>query len=317
MNKQTVIGILRNIFTHYGYGLSSSDVCDLIAEKDSERLLIKFEKDPNLNSVRYFSNSVRRYGGKGILISEYFDEKARTTALDEGITLWDRSELESRIGRAVLGGALVEQVQEKTETPAIEVPVKKQEYEKSIKILLRSVPVNIGKLDALSIAEAKVGEARSQLLKFIPVWHYSYSFNTQKKYKSRIVNLSGEGEGYINALTGENAFTRYRDIQENIFVPTQNYEIKQPLLQKKDATSKALDYIIREHTKEIRLNEMIGDTIVFENRMFAPEPGEINLKLELLHIPVWEIKGKREVIEINGYDGNIMAVKLYNDAELV
>ncbi len=316
MNKQTVIGILRNIFTYYGYGLSSSDVCDLIAEKDSERLLIKFEKDPHLNSVRYFSNSVRRYGGKGILISEYFDEKARTTALDEGIMLWDRSELESRIGRAVLGGATVEQVQEKTETPAIEVP-KKQEYEKSIKILLRSVPVNIGKLDALSIAEAKVGEAKSQMLKFIPVWHYSYSFNTQKKYKSRIVNLSGEGEGYINALTGENAFTRYRDIQENIFVPTQNYEIKQPSLQKKDAASKALDYIIREHTKEVRLNEMIGDTIVFENRMFAPEPDEINLKLELLHIPVWEIKGKREAIEINGYDGNIMAVRLYNDAELV
>jgi len=320
MNKQTVIDILRNVFSHYGYSISSSDVCDLIAEKDSERLLIKFEHDPNPNSVRYFSNLAQRYVGKGVLVSEYFDEKTRTAALDEGFTLWDRSELESRIGRAVLAGALTEYAGKREDSQAIETQFKgtvRKEYEKTIRILLRSVPVNIGKLDALSIAEAKIGEAKSQMLKFIPVWYYSYSFNAQKKYKSRTVNLSGEGEGYINALSGENASTRYRDIQENIFVPTQNYEIKQPSLQKKDAASKALDYIIREHTKEIRLNEMIGDTIVFENRMFAPEPEEINLKLELLHIPVWEIKGKREVIEINGYDGNIMAVKLYNDAELV
>jgi hypothetical protein len=36
-----------------------------------------------------------------------------------------------------------------------------------------------------------------------------------------------------------------------------------------------------------------------------------------LYIPVWELKGKREIIDINGYDGHIMAIKLYNDAEMV
>ncbi|MDL5502166.1 MAG: hypothetical protein QSU88_03020, partial [Candidatus Methanoperedens sp.] len=88
-------------------------------------------------------------------------------------------------------------------------------------------------------------------------------------------------------------------------------------IQKKDASEKAVNSIIREHTKQIRLNEMIGDTIVFENRIFAPDPSEINLKINLVYVPVWEIKGKREIIDINGYDGHIMAIKLYNDAELV
>ncbi len=323
MNKQAVIGIVKNIFTYYGYGTSSPDICDLLAEKDSDHLLIKFENDPNFNNIRYFSNIAKSYRGKGIMISESFDEKTRLFALDEGLMLWDRSELESWIGRAVLAGALggyeeKKLAAEKTDTGARQVlePVKK-EYERTIKVLLRSIPINIGKSDALSIAEAKVGTAKSQTLKFIPVWYYNYSFNIRKKYKSKMVDLTGEGEGYIHALTGENFFNKYKDIQDNTFMPTQNYEIRQPLIQKKDAATKALNSIIREHTKEIRLNEMIGDTIVFENKIFAPNNEEINLKMDLLHIPVWEIKGKREVIDINAYDGHIMAIKLYNDAEMV
>lgn len=327
LNKQAVIEIVKNIFTYYGYSISSSDVSDLVAEKDSEHLMIKFENYPNINSIRHFSSTAQNYKSKGILISESFDEKTRMLALDGGLMLWDRSELESQIGRAVLSGALAQRpgkkmVKETGEFSTVQVPSEvsepeKKEYEKTIEVLLRSIPVNIGKSDALSIAEAKIGAAKSQTLKFIPAWHYNYSFSTKKKYKSKIVDLSGEGEGYVHGLTGEISFTKFRDIQDNIFVPTQNYEINKPVIQKKDAAVKAYNSIIREHTKEIRLNEMIGDTIVFENRMFSPDSEDIDLKMDLLHIPVWEIKGKREAIEINGYDGHIMAVKLYNDAELV
>jgi hypothetical protein len=324
MAKQAVVDIVRNIFSHYGYSTGSSDICDLLAEKDTERLLVKFENNPNFNSIKYFSSIVQRYRGKGILISESFDDKTRASALEDGLTLWDRGELESQIGRAVLGGMGHGEkipLKEKIDIPTMEVPsevqASKQEYEKTIRILLRSVPINIGKSDALSIAEAKVGTAKSQALKIIPVWHYSYSFNIQKKFKSKAVELSGEGEGHIHAISGENSFTKYKEIQDNTFIPTQNYEISQPLVQKKDAVSKALNSIIREHLKAVRLNEMIGDTIVFENKIISPDPENINLKMDLIHIPVWEIKGKREVVEINGYDGHIMAVKLYNDAEMV
>jgi hypothetical protein len=325
MNKQAVIDIVKNIFTSRGYSISSSEICDLLAEKDNEHFLIKFENDPNLNNIRYFSNRVKRYG-KGIVISESFDENIHMLALDDGLTLWDRNELEMQIGRSMLDGALSKHEEKTSEIeesafssmkePLIAVEPMK-EYEKSIKVMLRSVPVNIGRRDALSIAEAKVGTPKRQALKLIPVWYYNYSLNIQKKYKSKIVELSGEGEGYIHGLTGENFFNKYRDIRENIVMPTQNYDIKHPSVPKKDALGKAMNSIIREHTKEVRLNEMIGDTIVFETRIFAPDPSEINLNMDILHIPVWEIKGKRDVIDINGYDGHIMAIKLYNDAELV
>lgn len=322
MNKQVIIDIVKNIFTYRGYSISSSEICDLLAEKDDEHFLIKFEKDPNFNNIRYFSNKVKRYG-KGIVISDSFDEKIRRFAIDDGLTLWDRSELEMQIGRAVLGGTLEKHDERPTQKEDVDISSKQEhepeirEYKKTINVMLRSVPVNIRKQDALSIAEAKIGTPKNQTLKFIPVWYYRYSFDVQKKYKSKIVDLTGEGEGYIQAITGENFFNKYRDIKENILMPTQNYEIKEPLVQRNDAAGKALNSIIREHTKEVRLNEMIGDTIVFENKIVAPDPSEINIQIDLLYVPFWEIKGKREVIEINGYDGHIMAIKLYNDAEMV
>jgi len=325
MNKQAVVNILRKIFTSYGYEVNSSDISDLLAEKDSEHLFIKYDPFVNINSINHFSNSVQKYGGKCILISDSFDDKTRAFALDEGLTLWDKSELESRIGRAVLAGALElkgENIQIKNEIeqqlplqPSLEQP--KKEYEKTVRIFLRSVAVRIGKTDALSIGEGKVGQARHQILRFIPVWYYKYSFDAKKKFKSRVVDLNGSGEGYINALSGENSFEKCKDILDNTFVPTQNYEIKQPRIEKKEALIKVANAIIKEHTKEVRLNEMIGDTIVFEQKVFAPEPQDLNIEIELIHIPVWEIKGKTETVYVNGYNGQIMLINVYNDAEFV
>jgi len=75
--------------------------------------------------------------------------------------------------------------------------------------------------------------------------------------------------------------------------------------------------VIREHTKEVRLNEMIGDTIIFEQKVFSPEPEDIMMEMELIHFPIWELTGGRDILEINGYDGNILGVRTSNDAEFV
>lgn len=312
MNKQSVIDIIRKIFIYYGYRIKSSDISDLHAVKDNEVLFIKFDPAVGFESLRKFSDNVERNKGKGILISEQFDDRIISYANEGGMTLWDRNRLESWIGRAVLSGALVEH-DEKTEKEidlsTREQAEKKPEYEKTLRLKLHSVPVNIGKSDSLLIAEEKVGIVKVQKLVFLPVWYYRYSIEAQKKFKSKVIDLTGEGEGYIHAITNENSFNAYKDIKDNIFVPTQNYEIKQPLVEKKNALGKAIDAIIRENTREVRINEMIGDTIVFENKVLTPDPEDIELEMDLLHIPVWEVSGNREVIEINAYDGHIISLK--------
>lgn len=334
MNKQVVLHVIDEIFKFQGFNTTSSEISDILAEKGKEHLFIKFEQTPNSNNIRYFSYNVRRYGGEGIVVSESFDDKMRLQARNEGIKLWDRSDIESWIGQAVLSGALIDLKDEIYEPElSLETPVElpfvpsppegsnvldqpKIETERSIKILLRTVPINIGKSDSLSIAVTKIGTPKAHILAFIPIWYYSYSFSVQKRFKSRLVDLSGEGEGYINAVTGENSFDKYREIQDSIMIPTQNYEIRKPTIEKRDAASRVIDAIIKLHTKEARLNEMIGDTIVFEHKIFSPDPEDMNLKIDLLHIPVWEIRSKKELVEINGYDGHIIGIKVYNDAEI-
>ena len=102
MHKQAVIDIVKNIFIYRGYSIGSSEICDLLAEKDSEHIFIKFEKDPNSNNIRYFSNTVKRYG-KGIVISDSFDEKIRMFALDAsgrgGAAVTDRCSATITAGR--------------------------------------------------------------------------------------------------------------------------------------------------------------------------------------------------------------------------
>jgi hypothetical protein len=56
---------------------------------------------------------------------------------------------------------------------------------------------------------------------------------------------------------------------------------------------------------------------VFEQKVFSPELQDLNLEIDLIHIPVWEIRGQGETVEINGFNGQIMSVKVYHDAEFV
>jgi hypothetical protein len=137
MNRQAVIDILKRIFTFYGYEVTSSDGCDLLAEKESEHLFIKFDPIPNFNSIRHFSGVVQHYGGKGIMISDLFDEKNRSIAHDDGLLLWDRSEIESRIGRAVLAGAFGQSGEERVERREGEIQQTFQKQERRLKKSMR------------------------------------------------------------------------------------------------------------------------------------------------------------------------------------
>jgi len=41
------------------------------------------------------------------------------------------------------------------------------------------------------------------------------------------------------------------------------------------------------------------------------------MELELIPFPIWELSGGHETIEINGYDGHILGVRVSHDAEFV
>jgi hypothetical protein len=189
--------------------------------------------------------------------------------------------------------------------------------EEIVRIPLPSLPINMAKTSAIKISQAKIGEVRDLLLKFIPSYSYKYEFDTKRKFRSKIIDLNGQGEGIVNAITGEHTFTRSPDPLEYAEIITENYQIKEPTISDKDAKEKALDAIILKHSNKMKVDEVKGDAIISESKTLSPLKNEIDLIINIVYIPVWEIQGKQNTIDINAYDGHILETPVDDDAEFV
>lgn len=192
------------------------------------------------------------------------------------------------------------------------------DYEENIvRIPLPSLPINMAKTSAIKIGQAKIGEVQDFLLKFIPHYYYLYDFETKRKFKSKVIDLSGKGEGIVNGITGENKFTHLPKPAEYIDIPTENYQIKEPQFSDKEASDTALHTIIKIHTENRKSDEVRGDAIVSESRTLSPDKNDVNIAMNLVYVPVWEIQGRRNSIEINAYDGHVLDEPVDDDAEFI
>ncbi|MCL7415482.1 MAG: hypothetical protein M8349_05405 [ANME-2 cluster archaeon] len=345
----------------------------------SDRIYIKLDLDVDYNSMRRFADSMKNTEGTGlyILINNATGEIS-SFANQQGLVLWDQSELEQQIGKAILANASGEPMELKltrpsTETPfnLFEPPVAQEKQEKGIfglfsdpsppqsdpesrstfkwpefgppssdkdrvrdqptssrpyyedreenvlRIPLPSLPINMGKTSAIKVGQAKVGEVQDFLLKFIPYYSYRYNFAIKKKFGSEVVDLNGQGEGMVNAITGENKFSRFPGVLEYVEIPTENYQIKEPVIVDNNAQDTALDAIISKHTQNMKKDQVKGDAIVYASKTLSPDKSDINLPIQLVYVPVWEISGKRNTIDINAYDGHVLEEPVDDDAEFV
>jgi hypothetical protein len=186
-----------------------------------------------------------------------------------------------------------------------------------IQIQLPSMPINMPKSSAIRIGQAKIEDVEGFLLKFIPYYSYAYNFNTKRKFRSKIINLDGHGEGIINAITSEDSFTKLPQPSEYIEISTENYQIKEAHITDKEALEIAIDAIIKKHSQNLKLDEVKEDAIIYESRVVSPEQKDINITIRLVYVPVWEIQGTSNTIDINAYDGHFIEEPVDNDAEFV
>jgi len=387
MNKQPVLNILKDIFQAYGYNIDSSYISDLVASKGvSDRIYIKLDSDLDYSSMRRFADSIRSTEGTGLyILNNRAPDEVAGFASQQDIIFWDKHDLESQIGKAILANTeglpmkldlsphdsqMIAERPEPTPPPVAgapddsifkmfaessssqpaptPVPVPepvhepafkwpglgtppRQTYPESIgagtfgvnqeedivRIPLPSLPINMAKTSAIKISQAKIGEVRDLLLKFIPNYSYKYEFDTKRRFRSKIIDLKGQGEGMVNAITGEHTITRSPDILEYAEIITENYQIKEPTISDEEAKEKVLDAIILKHSNKMKVDEVKGDTIVSESKTLSPLKNEIDLVINIVYIPVWEIQGKQNTIDINAYDGHILETPVDDDAEFV
>ncbi len=393
MNKQPVLNILKDIFQAYGYNIDSSYISDLVASKGvSDRIYIKLDGDVDYSSMRRFADSIKSTEGTGLyILNNKAPDEVAGFASQQEIIFWDKHDLESQIGKAILAnteglqmkldlsphdrqriterpeptpevgsrddsifGMFAESSSSKPEpgpapapapaTVTVPEPVHEPAFkwpgtdtppgqtypesmgtgafdvnqeEEIIRIPLPSLPINMAKTSAIKISQAKIGEVQDILLKFIPTYSYKYQFDTKRKFRSKIIDLNGQGEGMVNAITGEHTFTHSSDPLEYAEIMTENYQIKEPAVSDGEAKKKVLDAVILKHSRKMKVDEVRGDAIISESKTLAPLENEIKLAINIVYIPVWEIQGKQNTIDINAYDGHILETPIDDDAEFV
>ena len=182
---------------------------------------------------------------------------------------------------------------------------------------LHAVPLNVSKDHVINVAKQHVGIVDDVALKFVPLWQYKYSINVAQQYKSKIVDISGNGVGCLNALNGNHENIEIIEVHDNIEVPDEEYEVKGPILTHDEANRNLLESIIAEHTKEIRFDSMVGDTIISEHKLFKPTNEDVNLDLYMVYLPIWELKGRRNSVEINGYNAEVLCNPVDDDVEFM
>ena len=70
---------------------------------------------------------------------------------------------------------------------------------------LHAAPLKLTRDRAAAMGKPHVQTVQAVVLKLVPFWRYSYSLKVEKKYRSKIISISGEGVSYLNALNAISA----------------------------------------------------------------------------------------------------------------
>lgn len=182
---------------------------------------------------------------------------------------------------------------------------------------IQSVEPKISKDQAIIIAKPYLSNPKDVILKFVPFWKYSYNVEAEKRFRSKVMSITGEGEGYLNALNKSKENIDIEGFGTPTRIPAVQYEVKRPNVEKKQAEKILFDIIIQENTREMRFNNLEGQAIIYEQKSISPKANEIELDMDLVYIPVWEVKGKRNSLEINAYNASVLEEPIDEDAEFL
>jgi hypothetical protein len=175
---------------------------------------------------------------------------------------------------------------------------------------LPHVPVKVDEKRARAIS----GESGAGTLRFIPYWRYHYRSSGQKGYGTQVVTFNAEKKGAINAINGAETGEELGQVQVSP-VPV-SAVVLHPMVQKGEAEEKLRNRVIEELTQKVRIKQVKGDTIFYEERIFKPEKKDIEIDLELVHVPVWQFKGKK-FVELNAVTGIVLTEPIDTGAELL
>ena len=165
------------------------------------------------------------------------------------------------------------------------------------------LPVRIDAAAAVRVAH----QEGPTILRMIPYWRYTYTSGGEASYKGKVVAFDGEGSGWINAVNGlETEFDA-----EAVPVAGEldkDADIVSPVIMKQEVKETITASLIKKLTKRIRLKITAGDAIFAEEKEFKPTEDNFVLKIEKVYIPVWQVRGKKDIVEVNAFTGEELSL---------
>ena len=345
MNRQILLDLLTNILSSQGYDVNplirgTPPRTDLVVAKDGRMTCVQY--GGNETDLRYFGDAVQGAYDALFISDEITDQMARF-ADRYNIRMWDRAELEIRIGKAMLAEAedarydLLGQEYQKSHEYEPQgyqgyqkyEPPEYQEYsagrmpeiietadDSRDALQLRCAAIRVDERRAIATAKGFVSGITGAAIEFVPFWNYRYVIDTYRQHKTKAIHLSSEGSGAINALNREK-HEYLQDVCDSISVPCQDYEIKSPTVTKVEAREEILNDAIEGNTKNIASTSTSGGAIITEHRTVRPMAKDIDLDMDLVYLPVWEVKGMKGSIMIDAHDGNAITAPVDDDVEFL
>ncbi|MDD4127199.1 MAG: hypothetical protein PHV39_05875 [Methanomicrobium sp.] len=237
----------------------------------------------------------------------------------DNCTVWDHMELAKYAGQAtvaeILGQKLVLDFYSTSSGGSYGERNTYQAQTEDLGPELMCIPQFVSEDRARQIAGIK-GELRRV---YIPHFFYTAESTGEKIFKTHVIDFNFNEKGLINAISGNGTDVESEDL-EKIIPERKNVpgsaKILDPKIKKNDLRDSLRDRIREDLTKMVRVSKSEGDTISYEDIRVSPDKENIKVELELVYLPVIQIRGDR-IIEVEAFTGEILREPLDDGVELL
>jgi hypothetical protein len=172
------------------------------------------------------------------------------------------------------------------------------------------LPVKVTKQNAERIS----GTQGTASLKFMPHWVYHYMSSGEQVYQDHRIPFDSEGWGAINAINGIKLEVDPKVIDKGE-IPG-DAEVVGPKIAKDEANSRVFNELVEQLTQHVRIKQVKGDTIWYEEKVMKPEKKNISIDMDLVHFPVWQVRGKK-IVEVNAFTGEVLSQPMDEGCEIL
>lgn len=319
MINSRAIEVIRNVLETASYDVEEGNgLIDLSAYFRDECLVIMCSDDPE-KIVEFNKKTIRVRLGEGTAECGKLLFTMNDPLKADNCVVWGHSELSKYAGQAAVAYVLGE---------SLSLDLRKSERRGRDQGLVTTRPTLADYGPEIPLMASTITEERARQIAgvkgeicriYLPHYLYSCTSRGEKQYKTHILDFHAEESGLINAVTGTPASLDLPGY-DKIRIDTKSVPVDSKVLKPEKEKTEISEEIVRKMkeklTKNVRISKTEGDTIFYEDIEVAPDDEDIELRIELVYLPVVQVRGNK-IVEIETFSGNVLKEPVDDGVELL